>query len=66
MEPQWEQNFHSLPLQIVIVSFQTFSEFSFHWLSQNDIGQFWNLDTCYFNDYWSFSLTWDQMELKKK
>ena len=53
-----------LLLQITAKSFQTSPEFSSQWSSQNYVWDFWNFENWNFNDFFSFSLTWDPMGAK--
>ena len=58
MGPYGSQDFKTLLLlQIAAESFQTFSEFSSQWSTQNYVWDFWNFENWNFND--SFSLTWE-------
>ncbi len=65
MGPYGGKNFKTiLLLQIAADSFQTFPEFSSQWSSQNTLGIFWNFENWKFNEFYSFSLTWDAMGAK--
>ncbi len=53
-----------LLLQIAAKSFQTFPEISSQWSSQNCVWDFWNFENWNFNEFYSFSLTWDPLGVK--
>ena len=54
MGPHGSPDFKTLLLQIAAKSFQTFSEFSSQWSTQNYIWDFWNFENWNFNDFFPF------------
>ncbi len=44
--------------------FKLFLNFSSQWTSQNWVWDFWNFENSNFNEFFSFSLTWDSMGVK--
>ena len=51
MGPHGSENFKTLLLQIAVKSFETSSQFSSQWSSQNYVWDFWNLEFLIFNAF---------------
>ncbi len=65
MGPYGSQNFKTLLLpQISFESFQTLSEISSQWSYKSSVLDFWNFEFLIFQEFCSFSLTWDPMGAK--